>query len=136
MEILTKVPILGKTATDVTSEKVECRTKKLVEQICSLQSEKATVTAGMMTLQANLDTRKGHQEKEVKELKVSAEKILKERDDLEEKISEMETMKVITDNRATELCRIRLISKFPGMWRIIDAQRWKYNEMWCVNEFP
>ena len=90
--------ISGKTATEVTSEKVECRTKKLIEQICSLQSEKATVTAGLMTLQANLDTRKGHQEKEVKELKVSAEKILKERDDLEEKITEMEAMKVITDN--------------------------------------
>ena len=52
-----------------------------------------------MTLQANLDSRKGHQEKEVKELKVTAEKMLKERTDLEEKISEMETMKVITDNR-------------------------------------
>ena len=121
MEILTKVPISGKTATEVTSEKVECRTKKLVEQICSLQSEKATITAGLMTLQANLDSRKGHQEKEVKELKVTAEKMLKERTDLEEKISEMETMKVITDNRYNY--HIQVISKLLEMWHITALQQ-------------
>lgn len=44
-----------------------------------------------MTLQANLDTHKGRQEKEVKELKVTNEKVLKEKSDLEEMIFQMQT---------------------------------------------
>ena len=81
--------------TDGSSEKVTDRTKKLVEQICSLQSEKATLTAQLMTLQANLDAHKGRKDKEVKELKVTNEKVLKEKGELEEKIFKMQATKVI-----------------------------------------
>ena len=78
----------------MSSEKVTNRTKKLVEQICSLQSEKATLTSQMMTLQAKLDAHKGRQDKEVKELKVTNEKVLKEKGELEEKIFKMQATKV------------------------------------------